>query len=135
MKKIAAVEDAKTLFSEAQDWSVWRWLTEKKRVRRAADAANQALDELDGELKAAYPAGIRKTRDPALLAALERCREADAEASAARNDAENTFDEAERCLSAAMAREGARRAIESWQLKETAIRKTEAFVRRAKAGN
>jgi hypothetical protein len=147
MKKLVAVEEAKTLFAEAQEWSVWGWLTEKKRVRRAADAANQALDDLDRELKntwgatlmAAYDGkpsgnGKRKTAaalDPSLAAAVERCRDADDEARAVREDAENIFDEAERCLSAGMARQGARRAIESWEVKESAIRKSEALARRA----
>ena len=48
----------------------------------------------------------------------------------ARLDAEDTFDEAERRLSAGMAREGARKAIESWELREKSIRKAEAVSRR-----
>jgi hypothetical protein len=33
MQKLTPVEDAKTLFNEARDWSMWRWLIEKKRAR------------------------------------------------------------------------------------------------------
>jgi hypothetical protein len=44
MHKLAPVEDAKTLFNEAKDWSVWRWLIEKKRARTTADAAWLALE-------------------------------------------------------------------------------------------
>ena len=44
-----------------------------------------------------------------------------------RLDAEGTFDEAERRLSAAVAREGAQKAIASWELREKAIRKAESI--------
>jgi hypothetical protein len=44
-------------------------------------------------------------------------------------DAEDTFDVAEKKLSASLAREGARKAIESWDLREAAIRKAEAAKR------
>ena len=57
-------------------------------------------------------------------------KEADDRAYEAHMDAEETFDEAERHLSAAMAREGAEKAIESWILHEKAIRKAEAAARR-----
>jgi hypothetical protein len=45
-------------------------------------------------------------------------------------DAEATFDEAERRMSARMAREGAQKAADSWELHEKAIRKAEALARR-----
>jgi len=62
MRKIHEVEQAKALMNEAMDWSVMRWLREKKRVRKAADQANAALDEQNRvvkehwshELRAAY---------------------------------------------------------------------------------
>jgi hypothetical protein len=60
-------------------------------------------------------------------------KNADDEAEAARLDAEDTFDEAERKLSTGMAKEGARKAIESWELKEKAIRKAETLGRRTPA--
>jgi hypothetical protein len=133
MRRLTAVEDAKALFTEAQNWSVWRWLTEKRRVRKAADAANEALDELDARVKALWDPVLKKAyaaqngRDPAV----ERARDADERAWEARMDAEATFEEAERYLSAATARDGARKAILSWELKESAIRKSEALVRKA----
>jgi hypothetical protein len=43
-------------------------------------------------------------------------------------DAEETFDEAERQLSTSLAREGCRKAIQSWELHEKAIRRAEALV-------
>jgi hypothetical protein len=55
-----------------------------------------------------------------------RVKEADDEAEAARLDAEDTFDEAERRLSSSMACEGAIKAIASWELREKSIRKAEA---------
>jgi hypothetical protein len=43
-------------------------------------------------------------------------------------DAEQTFDTAEKQLSTALAREGCRKAIRSWELRERAIRKAEALI-------
>ena len=43
MRKLIPVEEAKALMNEAKDWGVWRWLTEKRRVRAAANAAVEAL--------------------------------------------------------------------------------------------
>ena len=53
MHKLVPVEDAKTLFNEAKDWSVWRWLTEKKHARTTADAAWEALEACEEKVKAA----------------------------------------------------------------------------------
>jgi hypothetical protein len=71
-----------------------------------------------------------KNVDPEIKLAVQRVKEADDEAYGARMDAEKTFDEAERLMSAGMAREGAVKAIESWELREKAIRKAEALARR-----
>src|ERR1035438_7465423 len=54
MHKLAPVEDAKTLFNEAKDWSVWRWLIEKKHARSTADAAWEALDASEEKVKAGW---------------------------------------------------------------------------------
>jgi hypothetical protein len=56
-------------------------------------------------------------------------KEADDVAETKRLDAEDTFDEAERRLSTDMAREGARKALETYDLHEAAIRKAEAAAR------
>ncbi len=122
MEKIAEVEKAKAVMSEALDWSVLKWLREKKRVRQIADRANDLLDRRledthalwDKELLAAYRNG---GAGPA-----RRLRQADEQARHARRDAEATFDEAEKQLSTALAREGCRQAIRSWELYEKAIR-------------
>lgn len=137
MRKIPAVEEAKALMTEAKDWSVWRWLTEKGRVRATADNATAALAELEQVVKAGWSEELRKAAgngkarsvDAELRAAVQAFQDADAAAETARLDAEATFDEAEHRLSASMAREGAQKAIDSWQLREKAIRKAEALAK------
>src|SRR6516225_1490307 len=156
MRKLIPVEEAKALMNEAKDWGVWRWLTEKRRVRAAADAAVDALGDLEKKVKASWSEDLKKAYrelqaeaslernprakqqyqkakeeaknvDPQIKLAVRRVKEADDEAENARVDAEETFDEAERRLSTSMAREGAQKAIGSWELREKAIRKAEAL--------
>jgi hypothetical protein len=143
MQKLQAVEEAKALMTEARDWSVWRWLMEKGRVRAAADRATDALAEFENKVKTGWPEAMRRayralehpsSQNGALRqlsleikAALEKVRKADQAAEAARLDAEATFDEAERYLSANLAREGTQKAIAAWELREKAIRKAEAL--------
>ena len=151
MEKIPEVETAKALMNEAVVWSVMKWLREKKRVRKAADQANAALDRLNQAVKDRWPDTIKaayhvlisqahsaaarsqqKSPSPVLAAEAavlaRRIKEADDEAYRARMDAEKTFDDAERQLSTALAREGCRKAILSWDLHEKAIRKAEAVI-------
>jgi hypothetical protein len=131
------VEEAKALMTEARDWSVWHWLMEKRRVRAAADRATNALGEMERKIKAEWSDELRKAAtngrlrdvDPELKLALEDLKRAE-KAEASRVDAEATFDEAERRLSASLAREGAGKAIASWELREKAIRKAEALGRK-----
>src|SRR5579864_8603782 len=59
MEKIPEVEAAKTLMTEAVSWSVMKWLREKKRVRKAADQANTALDQLNQAVKESWPDSVR----------------------------------------------------------------------------
>lgn len=132
--------------NEAQAWSVMKWLREKKNVRKTADEANAALDRLNDsikkkwneEVKAAYEelvssngeanrASVTIDREASLIA--KKIKEADDQARRARQDAEDTFDKAEKLLSTSLAREGCRKAIYSWELHENAIRKAEAAVR------
>lgn len=117
MGKFAEVEEAKAVMSEAIEWSVIKWLREKKRVRKMADVANARLD---GRLE-----DLRSQWDGAGEAALRKLRQASEQARRARMDAEATFDEAEKQLSTALAREGCRKAIHSWELYEKAIRLSE----------
>jgi hypothetical protein len=73
-----------------------------------------------------------KSVDPEIKRAVQCVKEADDEACRARMDAERTFDEAERLLRASMAREGAQKAIDSWERREKAIRQGEALARRGR---
>ena len=155
MRKLIEVEDAKALMTEGIEWSVMKWMREKKRARKAADKANDALDALEqeikrlwsAELKAAYdellPASsnavagrqprVKKDTDaisPETRLAARNIKHADDLAYRAHMDAENTFDEAERQLSTRLAREGAAKAIASWELHESAIRKAEAALQK-----
>ena len=143
MDRITEVETAKALMNEAGSWSVMKWLREKKRVRKTADQANAALDQLNQAVKDRWPDDIRaayeglvaqrsnKTPppviDPQSRLSAKKVKEADDAAYRARMDAEDTFDEAERQLSTRLAREGCRKAIQSWDLHEKAIRKAEAL--------
>jgi hypothetical protein len=139
MQKLIPVEEAKALMREAADWSVWGWLTEKRRLRTTADAAWEALEELDRNIKDRWSVDLKKawraknTRDvdPDIALAIQRVKQADAEWREARINAEATFDEAERRMSTSMARDGAQQAIEAWELTERAIRRSEALARRA----
>ncbi len=145
--------------NEAKDWSVWHWLLEKRRVRAAADRAVDALAEAEKKVKASWNDDLRKAYreleaqaaltknpksqqryakakeearnvDPQVKQAVQSVKDADDEAENARLDAEDTFEEAERQLSASMAREGARKAIHSWELRMKAIRKAESLARK-----
>jgi hypothetical protein len=59
-----------------------------------------------------------------------RLKEADDEAFQLRMTAEETFDEAERRLSAALARKGSEQAIEAYEMREKFIRRAEAAKRK-----
>jgi len=140
MRKLPEVEAARALMAEAMAWSVMKWLREKKRVRKVADQANAALDELNRTVKANWRHEVRDTYlavtqsnttrasqavNQDLIQFIHRVQDADDQASRARMDAERTFDEAERLLSTSLAREGCQKAIRSWDLHEKAIRRAE----------
>jgi hypothetical protein len=149
MEKIPAVETAKALMTEAVAWSVMKWLREKKEVRKVADQANAALDQWNLAVKNRWPENVRaayetlvkqgaetnngrrrhQANSPAadleIIINAKRIKEADDRAYRARMDAEETFDDAEKKLSTALAREGCRKAIHSWELHERAIQKAE----------
>ena len=135
--------------TEAVSWSVMKWLREKKRVRKTADQANAALDQLNQAVKDCWHDSVRvayaslvtqdsgnstvpsqptQEIDPQSRLSAKRVKEADDAAYRARMDAEETFDEAERQLSTSLAREGCRKAIQSWELHEKAIRRAEALL-------
>lgn len=154
MRTIQSVENAKMLLNEAKEWGVWRWLTEKKRVRTAADLAWADLEEVEKGVKASWSEDLRKAYrelqaasnvdgrkgkhayeqaaeeakdvDPELKAFASRLKQEDDAAFQLRMTAEDTFDEAERRLSVPLARKGSEQAIEAYGLREKYIRKAEA---------
>ena len=141
MHKLAPVEDAKTLFEQAKDWSVWQWLTEKKRARTTADAAWEALEACEEKVRSGWEEDWRQAYghpksklyaalDPEVKAALETLYESDREAKQAHDAAEAQFDEADRRMSTRMACEGAQMAIDAWEMREKVIRKAEALGRK-----
>ena len=141
MQKLVQVEEAKALFNEAKDWSVWRWLIEKKHARTTADAAWEALEACEEKVRAAWNEDWRQAYghpkskrfaglDPELKAAIEQLSAADEEARQARDAAEAQFDEADRRMSTSMACVGAQMAIDAWEMREKVIRKAEALARR-----
>lgn len=153
MRKLPEVRKAAELMNEANDWSVFKWMFEKSRVREIADIANAALDRLErsvksqwcDQLKSAYAelspraawrnhnSRLPQAVDPQLNLLAGKIREADDVARHARLDAERTFDEAERLLNIALAREGCQKAIHAWELHEKAIRKAESAIELAKS--
>jgi len=155
MRKLAAVEDARAIMKEGMEWGVWKWLTEKPKVRRLADKARAALDENELKVKESWPdelklaynslvsengtGGKRKRQssgkangagkpDPKVLAQAKQVLEADDTAYNAHEDAEDVFAEAEKKMSTSMAREGARMALVAYDRHEEAIRKAEALL-------
>jgi len=141
--------------TEAMDWSMWRWLLEKGRVREIADRATAALDAADRKAKAAWSDQLKiaynelvdqdtqpkpsphrqkhkenkkkenaSSRETMRLA--RRLKEADDEAERVRLDAEDTFDQAERQMNTDLARQGAGKALKTYDLRENAIRQSEA---------
>jgi len=54
VRKLSAVENARNIMTQGTEWGVWKWLTEKKRVREAADQARAALDALEKEIKSTW---------------------------------------------------------------------------------
>ena len=161
MHKLIPVEEATVLMEEAaKDWSIWRWLLSKSRVRAAADSAVDALGEAERKVKASWSDDLKKAYrefealqalennprakqryekakdeaknvDPQIKQAVQKVKEADEEAETARLDAEDTFEDAERQMSVGMARQGAQKAVHSWELRMKAIRKAEALAKKA----
>lgn len=159
MRKIAAVEEARDIMMQGIEWGVWKWLTEKKRVREIADRARAALDDLEmktklewsDEYKIAYNSlvtengsgkrghksakaqKVQATEKPApkVLALVSNVKDADDAAYNAHEEAEDIFAEAERKMSTSMAREGAKKALVAYDLHEEAIRKAEAVAKQS----
>jgi hypothetical protein len=158
MQKLAEVEEAKALLSVAREWSIVRWLTEKRKVREIADRGTAALDAAERRVKAGWSEPLTNAYaelcppsddDPfaasefefvkqqaaavpePIRTAAKRVKAADDVAYEARMQAERTFDEAERKLSASLARRGADEAIKAYELRYAAIDAAEAAGRSA----
>jgi hypothetical protein len=152
MKKLEAVEESRGIMTKGLDWGIFKWLMEKPKVRKIADRATEALNDAEDKVKATWSdelklaynllatqdgengkgkkgakaKGNSKDFDPETLAIAKRVFEADEETETMRLDAEDTFAEGERKLSVGMARDGARKALATYDLHEKAIRKAEA---------
>jgi hypothetical protein len=155
MKKLEAVEEARTIMTAGTEWGVFKWLMEKRKVRGIADRATAALNEAEDKVKATWSDDLKraynylatqdgdaakgkrgakakgdsKSLDPEVLAIAQKVFEADEAAERMRLDAEDTFAEGERRMSTDMAREGAGKALATYDLHEKAIRKAEAAAR------
>jgi hypothetical protein len=147
MRKLDSVEEAKALLNEAKDWGSWRWLTEKKRVRAAADIAWADLEEVEKAVKGSWGDDLRKAYrelqlaskksteeakdvDPETKALAGRLKAEDDAAFQARMTAEETFDAAERKMSIPLAKQGSEQAIAAYEMREKFIRHAEAAARR-----
>lgn len=134
--QLTEVEQARALMTEAIDWSVMRWLIEKKRVRKIADRANEVLNATEQEIHSRWSTAFRKVYENSGAAAPEirmlakQIREEHDLANKFHFQAEDTFDVAEKRLSTAMAREGCRQAIEGWDHHVKAIRLAESALGR-----
>lgn len=151
MKKLPQVEEARSIMKQGMDWGVWKWLTEKKRVRIIADKATEALDAAELKVKQAWPEELKQAYDalvdeefadkkkgkkksnfdgidPKVLKIAREVKAAFDEKENVRLDAEDTFDEAERKMSTEGARQGARKALQTYDLHEKAIEQAEALM-------
>ncbi len=90
-------------------------------MRQIADRANDLLDRRLEETHALWDKELLAAYRDSGAGLARKLRQADEQARRARMDAETTFDEAEKQLSTALAREGCRKAIRSWELYEKAI--------------
>jgi hypothetical protein len=147
MRKLEAVEDARAIMAQGLEWGVFKWLLEKPKVRKIADRATEALNNAEDNVKATWSDDLKRAYnhlatqastkgkkaskddgkfDPEVLETARKIFEADEETETMRLDAEDTFAEGERKLSVSLAREGAQKALATYDLHEKAIRKAEA---------
>ena len=146
MRKLEAVENARAIMTQGLEWGVFKWLMEKPKVRKIADRATDALNDLEDKVKATWSDDLKRAYnhlatqaaskgkkaskdgkfDPEVLETARKVFDADEETETMRLDAEDTFAEGERKLSVAMARKGAHKALATYDLHEKAIRKAEA---------
>ena len=151
MKKLEAVETSRAIMTQGMEWGVFKWLLEKPKVRKIADKATAALNDCEDKVKATWSDDLKraynyiatqngeaakgkksapKDIDAAALEIARGVFEADEVTETMRLDAEDTFAEGERKLSVSMARDGARKALATYDLHEKAIRKAEAAAKK-----
>ena len=154
MKKLEAVEESRAIMTQGLEWGVFKWLMEKPKVRKIADRATEALNDAEDKVKVTWSDDLKraynylatqdgeagkgkkgtkgdpKDIDPAVLAIAKGVFDADEETETMRLDAEDTFAEGEKKLSVSMAREGAGKALATYDLHEKAIRKAEAAAKK-----
>ena len=138
MQKLDAVEKARALMTEGKEWGAFTWLFEKGRVREAADLATEALAEANQKVKSSWSGELKRayaelesnaevqTGNSKIHEAARRVKEADDEAYRTTMEAEELFAEAERRMNSDMACQAAQKALDSYDLRESAIRKAEA---------
>jgi len=154
MKKLEAVENARAIMIQGMEWGVFKWLLEKPKVRKIADKATEALNNAEDSVKATWSDDLKRAYnylatqdseagkkkgskskaedfDAEVLAIAKGVYDADEETETMRLDAEDTFAEGEKKLSVSMAREGASKALATYDLHEKAIRKAEAAAKRS----
>lgn len=154
MKKLEAVEEARAAMKQGMEWGVWKWLLEKRRVRKIADRATEALNNAEDAVKATWSDELveaynllideeegvatksrKRTKGTAtamsedVLRTAKQMKELDDETERVRLDAEAIFEDAEQRMSTAGARAGAKRALDTYDLHEKAIRKAEAVAK------
>jgi hypothetical protein len=131
-KKVRGIADEARAALDELDMKVKETWSDDLKI-----AYNQLVSE-NGGSKQARKNGKRGNRnkkeetqkaDSPVVAAVKRVLEADDLAYNAHEDAEDAFAEAEKRMSTAGAREGARKALEAYDLHESAIRKAEALAR------
>jgi len=154
MKKLEAVETSRAIMTQGMEWGVFKWLLEKPKVRKIADKATEALNNAEDSVKATWSDDLKRAYnylatqggesgkkkggkskaeefDAEVLAIAKGVYDADEETETMRLDAEDTFAEGEKKLSVSMAREGASKALATYDLHEKAIRKAEAAAKRS----
>ena len=124
MKTLPRVTEAKTLLDQAQHWYALAWASEsnKKKVRSAIENATHALDREVAAVKRSLP-------HPLPAQSAKKLKAAEADCNTATALAKKTFDEAEKELNPAKARQAAlhaKHAIEKheavWKLYQTLCR-------------
>jgi hypothetical protein len=124
MKTLPLVAEAKTLLDEAQHWYALAWASEsnKKRVRSAIEDATHALDLEVAAAKASLAHPLHAPTARKLKAAEVDCQEATALAK-------KTFDEADKELNPAKARQGALQAKQAIEKHEAVWKLCQTFCR------